>query len=914
MSDLTLVLGPEWARFSKKINSADDIDAADQLPAYLEFEDCDVDGIDDLHDILNLLRNQRNTCVIRGQLIAGTEQPCRRLLKERTEDGVHYPATFIDVPRAWLMIDFDSVPEPQGLDFHRAPAACAQYLRSQLPKPFHNARAVWRASGSAGFKPGIRVHLWFLLDRALTGDECKAWLSHCALPTDRTVYGAVQPHFTADPELRPELVDPMVERIGTLPGTVERVSVPEQLPLDARTKQTNRRITTPGAGADTRELDPFVRLGLQKWEQANPWDGGEPDLSERFECPACGSSDGCCVLPDGKLFCHGDKHSRNAPEIGHPANNGYVMSRFEATERVTWSKVPARLQELGLMPGTPKRAQVRETVHGAEHTNVSFAEDVVDEMSAIVEGKPIVSLAKVEKARKKMLECARCIATDPERAESLAFDFGRRHVPDHFTRGAAFKSLVAHAKLFDADVEKAIDRGLDRAEREPFEEQTGALARDATGKPLSCVSNVVKLLNLPEFTDVIAYDVRAQKKLVLAAPPWVVDPEGTAYPRDVRDSDYTTLTVYLADRHDYPQAPTNQIQEALAQACETNMVDPVRDYLDALPMFDGDLDDAKLVAGAWLTEFAGAPDDAYTRAVAMRWLIGAVARTYLPGCKNREVLTLIGPQNIGKSMMLAALCVQASWFQDDLDYLGRDAAQSLLGALIVELAELDKLVSTDRHGDLKSFISTNTDKYRRPYGREFEQVPRRCVFAATANVEKLFRDPTGNTRFNVVQLPAKAIDVRGLVAARDELWTAARTLYLAGEQWHLDADEQALAAAKQDGHREESDADNLLERLVSSAWSELPKGGFRPEQFKWLEREPGTQGPLPMLLMWAETTQLITFLKEHGVTKYASQKIAQTMQRVGWVATRHANSRHWGARGYLPASPDKRLDNIKIKQ
>lgn len=906
MSDFTLVLGPEWSRFSKKINSADDIEAADQLPKFLEFESCAVDDVDDLYEILNALRSERSTCVIRGQLLQGTEQPCRRLLIPRTDDGMHYPATFEDVPRAWLMVDFDSVPEPDGVDFPSQPERCAQYLRAQLPSPFHTARCVWQATGSAGFKPGIRVHLWFLLDRALAGDECKAWLSHSKLPVDRTVYGAVQPHFTADPLLMGELVDPMSARIGLLDGSHERVCVPEALPTDAHNKVAKKRQLDDVR--DTRDMDPFVRMGLHRWEGDHPWDGGEPDLSERFECPACGSSDGCAVLPDGKLFCHGGKHPYEAPQIGHPANNGYVMHRFEAFERCTWRDVPRRLQELGYMPGAPaprsaaakkrpaeNKAQVSKIVHGAEQKEGLLTDELTDErvdaavatMSAAVEGAPIVSLAKVKRARKDLLECARCINADPDRAADIAYAFAKKHVPESFTPGAARKGLIDHTKLFDESVEIAIDKGIERAATEPeHEERVSAVSLDMYGKAEKSIANVTKLLHLPDFADTLAFDVRAQQIVITACPPWLAD-DGSSYPRAISDTDYPAIAVYLSDRLDYSRATVGDIASALPLVATGNSYDPVVEYLDALPAWPDSVDDAAEACGLWLHVFGGATDDAYTRAVSMRWLIAAVARAYEPGCDQREVLTLIGPQNIGKSRMLKALC-GVEWFKDDLS-LHRNPEMGLLGNWIVELAEVDKLTAQDRHGELKAFISSAVDKYRAPYARTFVQVPRRSVFAATGNPEQIFRDPTGNTRFNVVSL-AGPVDVEGLREARDHLWCAARTLYKVGVKWWLQLDEQRGAIARQEAARERGDAEEYLRELFENPFVVTPgdPSGFRI---------PKEQLDDDKMIQWITTKQLVQYLTEKHITRGVHKQITSVMKLLGWTYKRHTGNK-LGPRGY----------------
>ena len=889
MSDLTLVLGPTWSRFAKRWYVEDGefkAEESQRLPLKLELEDAQIDGIQDLLGILDLLRGQRNTCVIRGRVLPGVEQPCRRLTKPRTENGVHYEATIEDVPRRWLMIDFDSVDAPLDVDFTREPHVCAEHLRALLPPEFRASACVWQASGSAGFKPGVRLHLWFLLDRPLTGDECKAWLSTARVKFDRTLFGAVQPHFTADPELD-GVPDPMSQRIGMLTGG-EFVPVPDALPTDTKKRERPQ----PGAAEikDSRPIDPFLAKALRQWEAANPSDS-EIDLGTRFECPACGSSDGCAWLPDGKLFCHGDKHARNAPNIGHAAANGYVMHRFEAENQLEWTQVIPKLQELGLYPGIPK-------LPALTPTQTVAVDDAVEEMSAAVEGAEF-DMSAAKRAQRELKAAVDLVRTDPTKLEDIAYTFARRFVPGALTADAVRDALLnanmttrnAGAALLDVHAEAAVDRGLERARQNPIVDQPSALSRDKFGSFERCTANVVKLLNLDEFVSVLGLDVRSGKKCVLAPPPWSIDPEGTVYPRAINDTDYSLLTVYLADRHEYPYASTGQIADGIASACEAHMFDPVVDYLDALDSFDGTIDEARAVAGCWLVDFAGCEDSPYTRAVAMRWLISAVARAYNPGCQVREVLTLIGPQNVGKSQLMAALCARAEWFKDDLHSVGtKDAAMALLGKWIVELAEIDKLVATDRHGLLKAFISTQVDNYRPPYGRETVDVRRRSVFVATGNPDELFRDPTGNSRFNVVRVPGE-VDVAGARAARDELWSAARMLFKAGEPWWLQADEVPAARAMQEAHREVSDAEALLQDLVDSRFrsttpAEFPNG-------KQFETDEGGKR-----LMWAETTQLMEYIRERGVSRGLSQQVAAVMRRLGWEYARHVNGDKKGTRGF----------------
>lgn len=880
MPDLTLVIGPTWARFSKLIGPGPKVTAGDQLPTFLTFEDADITDIQDLFEILKLLRTQQSTCIIRGQLIAGTEQPCRRLVKPRTENGVDYAATIEDVPRRWLALDFDSTPEPEGVSFVDNPSLCAERVRAALPLEFQSAACVWRASGSAGIKPGVRLHLWFLLDRALDGAQCKQWLD--GLPVDMTLFGAVQPHFIADPVFV-DVPDPMVERVGLLRGLGE-VAVPPV--LGVRSPIPTVTHADPG-----RAIDPFLAAAIRKWEDAHPW--VEPSLSDRFECTACGSSDGCALLPDGKLFCHGNKHRTLDPMIGHEANNGYVMHRFEAVEGVPWTNAIAKLQELGFMPGPPKlRERPRDTA--------STVDAAVDTMTAVAEGRAEpetidTDLGRAKRARKELREICDHIRIAPSRLEALAFEYARKYVPGVYPAHAVQAELLQANRsskrpgdsLREVDAVAAIERAFVHAANDhALEAPASALNLDLYGKPERCAANVIKLLQLPCFAEVLGWDERARKKMVLSAPPWLAERDDDIYPRPVNDADYFALIVYLADRLDYPHATVSGVADAMALSCLGQPFDPVVDYLDALPAFDGSLDDARRIAGCWLHEFALAPDDVYTRAVAMRWLIAAVARAYHPGCQQREVLTLLGPQNKGKSKLLRALCA-GPWFKDDFNIF-KDPAQSLLGYWICEIAEVDRVLATDNHGAIKSFISTAVDNYRRPYGREFETIDRRSLFAATANPSELFRDPTGSTRFNVVVIGSGALDADGLGSIRDELWSAARMLHKSGEQHWLTPDEQVLAVAMQEAHREVFDTEEYLRELIDRP-TRLTELGLRFVKGQIVDGR----------LQWLESSQAVSYLRACGVTRGLFRSVKQAMASLGWSVTRHVGDPHSGPRGYI---------------
>jgi predicted P-loop ATPase len=156
---------------------------------------------------LDALRKQPRMFVIRG------EGAPARGVRRRSQPGDH----FVDLARHWAMLDVDGA-DVDG--FVEDPANAAAIVRNSLPEMFREASAYWHASGSAGFKPGARLHLWFWLDRPLTSLEWRSWIKSWPIGlVDWQVFKAVQPHFTADPIC--EATDPMPLRSGRLPGAPE---------------------------------------------------------------------------------------------------------------------------------------------------------------------------------------------------------------------------------------------------------------------------------------------------------------------------------------------------------------------------------------------------------------------------------------------------------------------------------------------------------------------------------------------------------------------------------------------------------------------------------------------------------------------------------------------------------------------
>ncbi len=227
--------------------------------------------------------------------------------------------------------------------------------------------------------------------------------------------------------------------------------------------------------------------------------------------------------------------------------------------------------------------------------------------------------------------------------------------------------------------------------------------------------------------------------------------------------------------------------ESLLAMLATRGVDPVREWLEALSAWDGVRRLDRLLIDALECK-----DTKLNREVASRFLIGAVGRTYNPGCIHDWIPVIVGEQGCGKSTLLVELPppdFQDEWFSESVDFgqPRKEQVESASGAIIVEFSEL-KGVHRTALESLKSFISRRTDIVRLSYRRYPETVRRCWVGAGTANsdgVGVLPYDASGQRRFVIVETPlpynneVRTRRVRAYMGQnREQLWAEARARYM----------------------------------------------------------------------------------------------------------------------------------------
>ena len=331
------------------------------------------------------------------------------------------------------------------------------------------------------------------------------------------------------------------------------------------------------------------------------------------------------------------------------------------------------------------------------------------------------------------------------------------------------------------------------------------------------------LTNDPDFRN-FAYNDMFHRVEVIGEVPW----DRPAGNRFWRDADTAQLKVLLDTRY-------VAFSDRVLDACFTKVVEdrrfhPVRDYLNALPPWDG----TKRIEFLFQRCFQ-AEDTPYTRAVARKVFTAAVARIMTPGIKFDGFLVLDGEQGIGKSSLFRELA-GPEFYAETLsltDMADKSAAEKLQGYWVVEIGELAGMRKADIE-KVKAFLTTTDDTYRPSYGHVVESHPRQCIIIGTVNgVRGYLRDITGNRRYWIVKCRQKE-PVKNFSFSkeeRDQIWAEALHFRNKGEWLDLEKDLLEEANRIQRSSMEEDDRQGLIESyldlLLPMNWPDMDLGERR---------------------------------------------------------------------------------------
>lgn len=252
------------------------------------------------------------------------------------------------------------------------------------------------------------------------------------------------------------------------------------------------------------------------------------------------------------------------------------------------------------------------------------------------------------------------------------------------------------------------------------------------------------------------------------------------------DEDSLLLCIDIQTKLGLSNLKVAMVHSAVMAACARNRRHPVKEWIGGAAW-----DEVPRIK-KFLVRYMGASDNSFNDAVSQNFLISMVARVYDPGCKVDNMMILEGGQGKRKSSALRALV--GEWFVECNESLAgnhKDFLAVMHGKMLVEIAELDSFSKAETT-KIKAIISTQSDRYRPPYGRLAETFYRTSVFVGTTNKEDYLEDSTGGRRFWPVAVAQTGIiDLAAITRDRDQLFAEALHEYKAGKSWWEVPEDQA---------------------------------------------------------------------------------------------------------------------------
>lgn len=311
--------------------------------------------------------------------------------------------------------------------------------------------------------------------------------------------------------------------------------------------------------------------------------------------------------------------------------------------------------------------------------------------------------------------------------------------------------------------------------------------------------------------------------------------------------DLDCLRPMIADKHGI-DISNDSLARTFLYLANKNKYDPVKDYLERCK-WEESLDIDKTISKLILSD-----NELYITCI-RKFLIGAVARVYEPGCKLDVSLILQGKQGYSKSTFLRT--ISNGFFSDSMTgKLDTNDLRVMNENWFIEWSELDIFTAKDYHSLIKPFLSRQVDVYRLPYARKMLKSPRKSVITGTTNRDDFLKDPTGERRFWIVPI-SQPLDINFVEKVRDSLWSSILSVYNFGEDWNLPPKLWEAQAEENENYR------------VVDPWEEIL---------------------LPYLRNWKDSsvnmTDLFNQLENKGLSvnrsKSEQMRIGDILKREGW--------------------------------
>lgn len=288
----------------------------------------------------------------------------------------------------------------------------------------------------------------------------------------------------------------------------------------------------------------------------------------------------------------------------------------------------------------------------------------------------------------------------------------------------------------------------------------------------------------------------------------MIAPMGTDHWRRLTDDDMITLRHNIETKEGFASIGREIMRDVLHMVANLNKFDSAITWLNGL-VWDG-----VPRVQQFFSNYCGATDDEYIRAVGRYMWSGLAGRILDPGCQLDMVIVLQSSQGKKKSTGLSMLAPYPDAFTDGLKLQHDDDnfKRLLRGKSVIEIAELAGLSRADIE-DVKRVITRRSEEWIEKYQTVPTNFPRRCMLFGTVNKEQFLPPDDEHRRWLPMQI--NELDRDKIAVDREQLWAEGALLWqMEGIQY---ADAERLAVAKHKQH----EASDVWEQKIA-AWLEEP--------------------------------------------------------------------------------------------
>jgi putative DNA primase/helicase len=333
----------------------------------------------------------------------------------------------------------------------------------------------------------------------------------------------------------------------------------------------------------------------------------------------------------------------------------------------------------------------------------------------------------------------------------------------------------------------------------------------------------------------------------------------------IKDSDAPSACEFLERTYGFKSVRKDIMSDAIDLVANENKRNTLTDYLNGL-QWDGI---ARIEQS--FVYLLGAEDTEYNASISKNFWLMLAARGLFPGCKCDNMIVIEGKQGDKKSVFLKT--IGGKLFKEVRSAMSsKDFCHEISGTWIASIAELEAMKSSKSIESIKAIITTDSDHFRPPYGRNVIDRPRQCIFVGTTNQDEYLNDITGNRRFWPVI--STKIDIEETKIIKDQCLAEAVKLIKDGDPWWLVP---------------ETAKDEQLQRLEHDEWM------GRVEDFVSRRND---SSEFSSAEVWTEESGFGRHLADYG--KSEQMRVAKCLTKLGFTKSTDSGRKFWAKRTSEP--------------